>query len=104
MRGLNPQEVAEMLEGMKVQITLLKQHRVQDQDEVTGREQRLESDNATLMSALARGIEQQEALKRATVSQQADIATPVAEARRTVHVGVNLFLEGMRDERLPPLP
>ncbi|KAL6145660.1 hypothetical protein ACLB2K_056345 [Fragaria x ananassa] len=75
-RDLNPQEVAEMLEDMRAQITQLEQQSAYDRVEASGRERRLEKDNATLMRALARGVEHREALDwageldRATTSQQ----------------------------------
>ena len=59
-----------MLEGMKAQITRLEQQRVRDQEEASRRERRLERDNATLISALARGIEHQEGLDRTTESDR----------------------------------
>ncbi|KAL6133913.1 hypothetical protein ACLB2K_066146 [Fragaria x ananassa] len=60
-----------MLEGMRAQITRLEQQRVKDQEEASGRERRLEKENAILMSTLARGIEHREALDRAAESNRA---------------------------------
>ena len=58
LQDLNAQEIAEAMEGMRAQIAQLERQRVRDQEEASGRERRLEKENAMLLSALSRGIGQ----------------------------------------------
>ena len=79
-----------------------------DRGEASGRESRLERDNATLMRALARGVEDREVLDRAGELDRAAKARHtgalVGTNRRTVHIGTNLFLDELWNEGPPPLP
>ncbi|KAL6184723.1 hypothetical protein ACLB2K_046123 [Fragaria x ananassa] len=104
-----------MIEGMRADSARLERERARDHEEAMARERRLERHNATLMNTLAQRIDQNQAIDRAIMAQQAQgtgnqetpvnpvkLVTPATRARRTVHVGVNLLSEGMQNEG-PPL-
>ncbi|KAL6176919.1 hypothetical protein ACLB2K_053551 [Fragaria x ananassa] len=103
-----------MIEGMRADSAQLERERVRDHEEAMARERRLERDNATLMNALARRIDQNQVIDRAIATQQAlgtrnqetpmNPVTPATRARRTVHVNANLFSEGIQNKGLPLLP
>lgn len=110
---LTPEETIEAMEGMRAEIIRLGIERERDSREAMARERRLERDNETILSALTRRVAHNRALERAATSRPVlensettdnpnSLVAPFREARKTVHVGVNLFLERMRSEGPPP--
>lgn len=64
VNDLNPEEVADMIEGMRADSARLERERARDHEEAMARERRLERHNATLMNTLARRIDQNQAIDR----------------------------------------
>ncbi|KAL6179453.1 hypothetical protein ACLB2K_050968 [Fragaria x ananassa] len=60
-----------MIERMRADSARLGRQRVRDHEEAMARERRLERDNATLMNALARRIDQNQVIDKAITIQQA---------------------------------
>ncbi|KAL6211628.1 hypothetical protein ACLB2K_016851 [Fragaria x ananassa] len=111
MHDLTQEEVEDMVERLRANVARLERESTRDCLEASTREKKLERDNATIVSSLERRLESGEAIEWAAATlrnQQAEgrespITLPPA-SRRTVHVGVNLFPEGMENEHPPPLP
>ncbi|KAL6134859.1 hypothetical protein ACLB2K_067087 [Fragaria x ananassa] len=111
MHDLMQEEVEDIVERLRVDVARLERERVHDCLEATTQEEKLERDNATIMSVLARRLESDEVIERAAstlrekqVEGRGSPITPPTVSRRTVHVGANLFSESMEREGPPPLP
>ncbi|KAL6178529.1 hypothetical protein ACLB2K_050047 [Fragaria x ananassa] len=111
MRDLTHEEMEDMVERLRADVARMERERTRDRLEAATREKKLERDNATIMDALARRLESDEAIDRATPTLQEPQGeggrppmTPPTVTRRTVHVRANLFLESMEIEGPPTIP
>ncbi|KAL6211532.1 hypothetical protein ACLB2K_016756 [Fragaria x ananassa] len=68
MHDLTKEEVKDMDERVRADVAHLEREKTKDHLEATTQEKRLERDNATIMSALARRLESNEEIERAAVT------------------------------------
>ncbi|KAL6219521.1 hypothetical protein ACLB2K_007280 [Fragaria x ananassa] len=68
MHDLTQEKVEDIVERMREDVACLEREMAYDRLEAATREKNLERDNATIMSALARRLESDEAIKRAAAT------------------------------------